>query len=73
MKPVIGNGCHIGAGAVVVGPIFIGENSVVGANVVIASDVPPESLVRPPAPTIRPLRRSPEDIAIAAGNAHQRP
>jgi serine O-acetyltransferase len=69
MKPIIGNGCHIGAGAVVVGPIVIGENSVVGANVVIASDVPPESLVRPPAPTIRPLRRPVEntpDATLAA-------
>jgi serine O-acetyltransferase len=76
MKPVIGNGCHIGAGAVVVGPIVIGDNSVVGANVVIASDVPPDSLVRPPAPAIRPLRRPVDeaaDIALAAAGANQRP
>lgn len=56
LKPVIGKGCQIGAGAVVVGPITIGEGSTIGANVVLAQDVPPNSIVTVPKPVIRPLR-----------------
>jgi serine O-acetyltransferase len=60
MKPVIGAGCHISAGAVIVGPIVIGTGSVIGANVVIAQDVPPGSIVTMPKPSIRPIRRDPD-------------
>ena len=56
LKPVIGKGCQIGAGAVIVGPITIGEGSTIGANVVLAQDVPPHSIVTVPKPVIRPLR-----------------
>lgn len=56
LKPVIGKGCHIGAGAVIVGPIVVGEGSVIGANVVLAQDVPPHSIVTVAKPEIRPLR-----------------
>ena len=56
LKPVIGKGCQIGAGAVIVGPITIGEGSTIGANVVLAQDVPPNSIVTVPKPVIRPLR-----------------
>jgi serine O-acetyltransferase len=56
MKPVIGRRAQIGAGAVIVGPVVVGENSTVGANVVLAQDVPPNSLVTAPKPIIRPLR-----------------
>ena len=57
LKPVIGAGCQIGAGAVVVGPIMVGEGSTVGANVVLAQDVPPHSIVTVAKPAIQPLRR----------------
>lgn len=57
MKPIIGSGCQIGAGAVLVGPIAIGAESIIGANVVLAQDVPPRSIVTAPKPAIRPLRR----------------
>lgn len=53
MKPIIGDRCDIGAGAVIVGPITIGHDSVIGANVVIAKDVPPNSIVTVPAPVVR--------------------
>jgi len=56
LKPMIGKGCQIGAGAVIVGPITIGEGSTIGANVVLAQDVPPHSIVTVPKPVIRPLR-----------------
>jgi serine O-acetyltransferase len=45
MKPIIGDRCDIGAGAVIVGPITVGHDSTIGANVVLAKDVPPNSLV----------------------------
>ena len=56
LKPIIGKGCQIGAGAVIVGPVIVGEGSTIGANVVLAQDVPPHSIVTVPKPVIRPLR-----------------
>ena len=56
MKPVIGKGAQIGAGAVIVGPVVVGEGSTIGANVVLAQDVPPNSLVTAPKPIIRSMR-----------------
>ena len=53
MKPIIADRCDIGAGAVIVGPITIGHDSTIGANVVIAKDVPPNSLVVVAAPVIK--------------------
>lgn len=44
-KPVLGDRVNVGAGAVIVGNIVIGEGSVVGANAVVTKDVPPHSLV----------------------------
>jgi serine O-acetyltransferase len=38
--PVIGNNVDIGAGAKLLGPIFIGDNVVIGANAVVICDVP---------------------------------
>lgn len=57
LKPVIGPGVQIGAGAVIVGAVTIGEGSVIGANVVLAEDVPAGSIVTLPRPQVRPLRR----------------
>lgn len=45
LKPVIGSRCDIGAGAVIVGAIEIGDDSFVGANVVLAQSVPANSVV----------------------------
>ena len=56
LKPIIAKGCQIGAGAVIVGPVIVGEGSTIGANVVLAQDVPPGSIVTVPKPVIRPLR-----------------
>jgi len=43
--PNIGNGVTIGAGAKVVGPITIGDNSKVGAGAIVLKDVPPNCTV----------------------------
>lgn len=43
--PNIGNGVTIGAGAKVLGPITIGDNSKVGAGSVVLKDVPPNCTV----------------------------
>jgi serine O-acetyltransferase len=37
--------CFIGAGAKILGPVVVGRGSVVGANAVVVSDVPPRSVV----------------------------
>lgn len=39
-RPRIGNGVDIGAGAVIIGAISIGDGAVIGANAVVTRDVP---------------------------------
>lgn len=43
--PTIGDNVEIGAGAKVLGPIKIGNNSKIGANAVVIKDVPPNTTV----------------------------
>ncbi|MCQ2449628.1 MAG: serine O-acetyltransferase [Clostridia bacterium] len=43
--PTVGNNVMISAGAKVLGPIFIGDNSRVAAGAVVLKDVPPDSTV----------------------------
>ena len=42
--PIIGNGCVIGTGAVIVGRIRIADNVAVGANSVVCKDVLEENI-----------------------------
>lgn len=42
--PIIGCGVFIGAGAVILGNIKIGDYSVIGANAVVTKDVPPYAI-----------------------------
>ncbi len=42
IQPVLGNNVYVGAGAKVLGKIFIGDNAVIGANAVVLKDVPPD-------------------------------
>lgn len=44
-RPVIGNRVDIGAGAVILGSVLIGDDAVVGANAVVRRDVPPNAIV----------------------------
>lgn len=39
-RPVIGNRVEIGAGAVIVGPVHIGEDAIIGANAVVTRHIP---------------------------------
>lgn len=43
--PHIGDYCYIGAGAVVLGEIEIGNDVIIGANAVVTHSIPPESVV----------------------------
>ena len=43
--PVIGDGVTLYAGAVIVGPVTVGDGAVVAANAVVNRDVPPGSVV----------------------------
>ncbi len=43
--PTIGSNVVIGAGAKILGPITVGNNTRVGANSVVVNDVPPNSIV----------------------------
>lgn len=44
-RPVIGDRAEIGAGAVILGAVHIGEDAVVGANAVVRRDVAPNVIV----------------------------
>lgn len=43
--PSIGNGCLIGAGAVLVGDIRVGDGAKIGAGAAVCADVPPGATV----------------------------
>jgi serine O-acetyltransferase len=52
--PTIGDRVTVGAGAKVLGPVFIGADSAVGANAVVTHDVPPESIATGIPAVVRP-------------------
>ena len=43
-QPTIKDHCIIGTGAKIIGKITIGENSIIGANSVVNTDIPPNSV-----------------------------
>jgi serine O-acetyltransferase len=43
--PTIGNNVVVGTGAKILGPITIGDNTRIGANSVVVSEIPPNSVV----------------------------
>lgn len=44
-RPTIGNGVDIGAGAVIIGALHVGDGAVIGANAVVTKDVPEHAVV----------------------------
>jgi serine O-acetyltransferase len=66
--PTIGNNVDIGAGAKLLGPIHIGDNSVIGANSVVICDVPANSVAVgvPAIVKARKIRQAPHALADAA-------
>ena len=59
-SPVIGNRVDIGAGAKVLGPIHIGDDVAIGANAVVLTDVPPNSIAVGIPARILPRKSRPE-------------
>ncbi len=59
-SPTIGNRVDIGAGAKLLGPIHIGDDTAIGANAVVISDVPPNSIAVGIPARIRPRKTSAE-------------
>lgn len=57
VAPVIGNNVEICAGAKVMGGISIGNNVIIGANAVVITDVPDDSIAVGVPATIKPRRR----------------
>lgn len=43
--PTLGNGVAVGAGAKILGPITIGDGTVIGANAVVTRDAPEDSVL----------------------------
>ena len=39
-KPILGNHISVGAGAVILGPVRIGDDSIIGANAVVTQNIP---------------------------------
>lgn len=54
--PIIGNKVQIGSGAKILSPVRVGDNSVIGANAVVLSDIPANSVaVSAPARVVKSL------------------
>jgi serine O-acetyltransferase len=62
--PVIGNNVDIGTGAKLLGPITIGDNVLIGANAVVITDVPANSIAIGVPAVIKP--RKPQLAGAAA-------
>lgn len=56
--PTVGNRVTIGAGAKVLGPVYIGDDSAIGANAVVVHDHPADSIITGIPASSRP--RTPE-------------
>lgn len=64
--PVIGNRADIGAGAKVLGAIEIGDDVAIGANAVVITDVPANSIAVGVPAKVRPRKRAAADAELAA-------
>lgn len=45
VQPIIGDNVSVGPGACILGPITIGSNTIIGANAVVTTDIPKNSVV----------------------------
>ena len=62
--PTIGNRVTVGAGAKVLGPILIGEDSAIGANAVVTHDVPADSIATGIPAIVRPRTEKQREPAV---------
>ncbi|TWU11828.1 Serine acetyltransferase [Symmachiella macrocystis] len=68
--PIIEAGADIGVGAAILGPVRVGANAVIGANAVVLSDIPPNSVaVGAPAKVVRTLERDSDSTSRKEGIA----
>lgn len=69
-RPIIGDRVEIGAGAVIVGAVCIGEGAIIGANAVVTHDVLPGMVVGGiPARVIGRVRKAQRDEHLSYGSA----
>ena len=61
--PVLEENVFVGPGAALLGPITIGKNSKIMAGAVVSESVPPNSIVKPAAPTLVKRSSSRKDAA----------
>jgi len=64
--PTLGNGVTVGAGAKVLGPITIGDNSAIGANAVVTKDSPADSILTGIPAKIRPRKENQQTPLVDA-------
>ncbi|OKH81300.1 serine acetyltransferase [Mycobacterium sp. ST-F2] len=62
--PTIGNRVTVGAGAKVLGPIRVGDDSAVGANAVVTHDVPADSIATGIPAIVRPRTEKQREPAV---------
>lgn len=43
--PILGNNVYIGTGAILIGPIIVGDGAVIGAGAIVTKDVPSNAMV----------------------------
>ena len=55
--PIIGDDVTLGPGALVMGPIRVGDRVRIGARCAVTTDIPGDSVVEAPAPLFKPLKR----------------
>jgi protein involved in polysaccharide export with SLBB domain/serine acetyltransferase len=61
--PVFGNRVDIGAGAAILGPVHIGDDVSIGANAVVLTDVPANSIAVGVPAKIKPKRTAARDLS----------
>jgi len=65
-RPTIGNRVEVGAGAVIVGAIEIGDDAIIGANAVVTTAVPPRGIVGGVPARLISMREVPQVAAASA-------
>lgn len=70
--PVVGDRVDIGAGAKILGPIRIGDDVAIGANAVVITDVPSNSIAVGVPATIKPRKSIVDDASSTTESAIDR-
>jgi len=65
LGPTLGEHVHVGTGAKLIGPIKIGDNVMIGANAVVTSDLPADSVAVGIPAVARPRLGSATSLASA--------